>query len=424
MWRSSSKPADAGFTLMEVLVVLASLGMILWMAGQLLFPMRQAAERQRLQVEARQTARGATDYVTMMLRGATDMNDLTNPRNPAAILPFLVRGTFHSGTTYPICDGSPSADCIQLSYNNVTDSTFATPGTDILTFGVPTAPSRLKVAVWPSNGQDSSSPSGWEFDLGCPSDALNMQRFDEATGRDPVTGWSQPLMLLDATGQWVFYQITNYRDTQNLTTCSNASAAWCTDPDTLQVVPCFQVIANPGNASLDAPGGHRDLTNPVTLIVGLQYVTLRVCNGWLEQKTGIFNVSTDNNCPALAAGAPFPPYVTKARWAPLLPNVEDLQFAYVFDGGNVANGPGGTMGTGAGVPIMGIESPIDPNDIRRVIGLRVTVTARSSTPVQGQGKTPMPPPAAEDHDPGGAADFYFRCELSATSLLRNRLSGF
>ncbi len=64
MSRSSSKPGG-GFTLVEVLVVVASLGMILWMVGPLFFPMRQAAERQRLQVEARQTARGATDYVAM-----------------------------------------------------------------------------------------------------------------------------------------------------------------------------------------------------------------------------------------------------------------------------------------------------------------------------------------------------------------------
>ncbi len=422
MWRSSSKPADAGFTLMEVLVVLASLGMILWMAGQLLFPMRQAAERQRLQVEARQTARGATDYVAMLVRGATDMNDIATPRNPASVLPFLVRGTIHSGSTYPTCDGTASSNCIQISYNNVTDPTLAAPGTDILTFGVPAAPSRLKVAVWPSNGQDSSSPSGWEFDLGCPSDANNMAAFDAATGRDPHTGWSQPLMLFDATGQWVFYQITDYQDTQNTTTCSNASAAWCTDPDSLTVVPCFQVVANPGNASLDAPGGQRNLINPVSLVVGLHYTALRVCNGWLEQKSTIFDPAVDNNCPALAAGAPFPPYTTKAGWSPLLPNVEDLQFAYLFDSGAVANGPSGTMATPAGVPVM-TGFPLNQWDIQRVIGIRVTVTARSTTPVFGGGKTPMPQPVSEDHDPAAAPDTYFHFPLSSTCLLRNRLAG-
>jgi len=71
MWRRSSRPGG-GFTLVEVLVVVASLGMILWMVGSLFFPMQKAAERQRLQVEARQTARGATDYVAMLVRGATD----------------------------------------------------------------------------------------------------------------------------------------------------------------------------------------------------------------------------------------------------------------------------------------------------------------------------------------------------------------
>jgi hypothetical protein len=409
---------------MEVLVVLASLGMILWMAGQLLFPMQQAAERQRLQVEARQTARGATDYAAMLLRGATDMNDLATPRNPAAVLPFLVRGSITGPSpTYPTCDGSPSSDCIQISYNNVTDASLAAPGTDILSFGVPAAPTRLKAAVWPSNGQDSSSPTGWEFDQGCPSDAGNQAAFDRATGRDPVSGWSQPLMLFDSTGSWVFYQITDYKDTQNNSTCTSPSAAWCTDPDSGAVVPCMQVVANPGNGALSAPGGQRNLTNPVTLIIGLQYTALRVCNGWLEQKVGTFDPATDNNCPALAAGAPFPPYVTKAGWSPLLPNVEDLQFAYLFDAGAVGNGPGGTMTTAAGVPIMG-GRPLDPQDIQRIIGIRVTVTARSSLPVFRGGKMPMPRPAAEDHTPALAADTYFRCELSSTSLLRNRLTGF
>ncbi len=47
-------------------------------------------------------------------------------------------------------------------------------------------------------------------------------------------------------------------------------------------------------------------------------------------------------------------------------------------------------------------TPIAALDIRRVVGIRVTVTARSSTPVTlGEGKAPMRQPAAEDHAPTG-----------------------
>jgi type II secretory pathway pseudopilin PulG len=118
---------------MEVLVVLACLGMILWMAGQLLFPMRQAAERQRLQVEARQTARSAADFIAYSLRNATDMNTTVQPLDPAAILTYLWRGPNPgTGNSFPACPGD--AGCVQLSYNNVDQgaTSFASDGTDII----------------------------------------------------------------------------------------------------------------------------------------------------------------------------------------------------------------------------------------------------------------------------------------------------
>src|SRR5512136_2744177 len=136
MWHSFRRPAASGFTLMEVLVVLATLGMIVWMAGQLLFPMRAAAERQRLQVEARQTARSVADYVAYTIRGATDLNEVAQPRNPAALLPYLWKGLndgdVNPGTRFPACPTGDPANCVQLSFNNVTDATLAAPGTDII----------------------------------------------------------------------------------------------------------------------------------------------------------------------------------------------------------------------------------------------------------------------------------------------------
>ncbi len=424
MSHSCRKAFAPGFTLVEVLVVVATLGMILWMVGQLLFPMRQAAERQRLQVEARQTARAAADYLNFVVHGATDMNDLSVPRNPAAILTFVWQGNGNGGGTNPTCDGTPQNGCIQLSYNNVTDASLATPGTDIITLGKPSTPLRLHRLTWPGSA-DNSSPTWWSYDQGCPSDLTNKTMFDQATQRDPVTGWSAPLMLFDATGHWVFYQITDYKDTQNANCCS-APPNQCIPEGSLTPVPCIQVIANPGNDALNAPGGQRDLHEPVTLVIGVQYSAYRVCDGWLEQKAGVFNPATDNNCPTLAAGAPFPAYVTKPGWTPLLPNVEDLQFAYVFGSGAVWNGPAGTMPTALGVPVqVGGASP-PPLDAENVTAIRVTVVARSSSPVTiGGGKTPEPRPVVEDHDPGVTlADTYYRSVISTTAMLRNRLAGF
>ena len=427
-----------GFTLVEVLVVLASLGMILWMVGQLLFPMRQAAERQRLQVEARQTARAATDYLTIALRGATDMNDIANPRNPAAILTFVWQGDGTGSGNNPTCDGTAQAGCIQVSYNNVTDASLAALGTDIVTVGRPGSTLRLRPLTW-AGAADSSNPTWWSWDQGCPTDATNAAMFNQATQRDSMTNRSAPLMLFDAGGNWVFYQITDYKDSQNGSNCSSPPAQ-CWDVKSSANIPCIQVVANPGSVALNAPGGQRSLTSPVTLNVGVQYTSFRVCNGWLEQKAGIFLPAVDNNCPALAAGAPFPPYVTKNGWSPLLPNVEDLQVAYIFGNapagtlpgnGTVANGPAGTMATAAGVPVaVGGSPPTNALDVLNVTAVRVTVTARSTSEatihgVAGGGKISAPQPAAEDHSPSVAlTDTYYRSQITSLALLRNRVVGY
>jgi prepilin-type N-terminal cleavage/methylation domain-containing protein len=444
MWRSSRKPAQAGFTLMEVLVVVASLGMILWMAGELLFPMRQAAERQRLQVEARQAARSAADYAAYVVRGATDLNDKGTPRNPGAILPYLWKGANAStaGVNFPTCPGD--GGCVELSYNNVDQAAtgFASNGTDILTLAVAQVTSPVWVraaATWPSPFTDASFQF-WGFDQGCapggPSantatnDAANLAAFHSLTEESPGSATSHPMVVWDpANGAWLVYQITNYRDGDNATTCT---APGCVVGSTN--ISCIKVAASPQNSnSLNPPGGAEQLANQPDLVVGSHFATLRVCNGWLEQKSSIFNPDTDNTCTPPAAGTVgYAPYVTKPGWSPLLPNVEDFQVAYVYMDGQVWNRAGATLsaaqGCADGVPSLD-ASAVNPTGLnaRRVIGLRLTVTGRSSIPIgpTATGKIAAPPPAAEDHDTSALApDTFYHYQVSTTVMLRNRTAGF
>jgi type II secretory pathway pseudopilin PulG len=437
MSRKCDKPAVAGFTLVEVLVVLATLGMILWMVGQLLFPMRAAAERQRLQVDARQTARSATDYVGYLVRGVTDMNETAYPRNPAAILPYLWRGVTTGTGNFPVCPGS---GCVQLSYNNVTNANLATPGTDIITLtsarvatiGGVTYPARLDGASgWPNPFSDSSIQY-WAFNFACsgtPNDTANFQMFKTLT-QDPANPTqSLPLLIVDpGSGAWLTYRITNYRDGNNGATCTVLNPACIVGGVN---VPCVEVNADPENANtLNPPGGMQILANIPGLVVGSQFTALRVCDGWLEQKNGTFDPVADANCPALAAGTvEFPDYVTKAGWSPLLPNIEDFQIAYIFLNGDTWNGPGATLAAGQGcndgVPSFNAApGTVNQYDVRSVLGLRITIAARSSTQVQGGGKMMFRQAAAEDHDPTTAPnDTYYRYQASVITMLRNRTSG-
>jgi prepilin-type N-terminal cleavage/methylation domain-containing protein len=433
MSRSCDKPGAAGFTLMEVLVVLATLGMILWMAGQLLFPMRAAAERQRLQVEARQTARSAADYISYVVRGSTDMNETPVPRNPAVLLPYLYQGATTGTGSFPTC---PGGSCVQLSYNNVTDATLAALGTDIITLTAAqvTYPTRLDSAsAWP-NPFNNTSIQYWAFSIGCApvaNDTANFQMFKTLT-QDPANPTqSVPLLLVDpGGGAWLTYRITNYRDSDNAQTCTNLNPACIVSGVN---VPCIQVNANPeSGTNLNPPGGPRVFANLPSLVVGSRFTSLRVCNGWLEQKNGTFDPVADANCPALAAGMEFPqqpPHDPSTGWSALLPNVEDFQLAYIFNNGETWNGPGGTLsaaqGCANGVPSFNAApATVDQYDARSVLGLRITITARSSTPVRGEGKMAFRQPVAEDHDPTTAPnDTYYRCQASVITMLRNRTAG-
>ncbi|MCU0291203.1 MAG: type II secretion system GspH family protein [Thermoanaerobaculaceae bacterium] len=431
----SSRGAAAGFSLIEMLVVVACLGMIFWISAQLLFPMRTASERQRLQVEARQTARAAADYMTYVLRGATDASPLitmNNGRNPLAVMTWVVTKVTGSGTIQPGCPGDN--DCAQLSYNNVTAaSNFGDPGTDVITVGQFEEPIVMLNSRWP--GFTSGSPSAWFFEQGCSAytppglpagdDAENMRLFEEITGRGTDSAhadWSKVMMAYDAEGRWGFFQITSYQDSDNSDTCTSPDPNECLIAG--EVRPCFRVIANPGNDAVNSPGGHRTLcgTCDKFLTSGVRFMSFRVCNGWLQQKNGLFNPDTDNNCQPGGNGQ-------TANWTPLLPNVEDMQIAYIFRNGQVFNsaqqtlsGSDGSCDVNAGVPCQGWHIlGNNTYDATNILGFRVTVVARSGDLLMGTPPIGLPL-SAEDHIIPNTTtrDRIRRHLVSANALIRNR----
>ena len=454
MLPSSRKATTAGFTLIEVLVVIATLAMILIMVGQLLFPMRRAADRQRFQVEARQTARAAADYVAFMVRGATDLNDALLPRNPAGLITYLWRGDGSMVTSvdpFVACPGD--GGCVQLAFNDVdrvASGAIASQGSDIITLARPitTLKARFSSADWPGTGCPVGAGGSeyanlcvqpWAFQEGCVAplnpatgnwaggDAENRTLFKRMTGGDDNATSSRNLILYNTdSGAWLVYRITNYRDDLNQDSCTNAATRNCLIAESTIPVPCLQVQASPEDVStLNPPGAQRILAGTFNLVVGHQFAALRVCNGWLEQKNDVFDPAADANCPDLPAGTvEFPPYQAKTGWFPLLGNVEDMQVAYIFRDGTVGNGPGSTMTTADHVPETTGAPASNPTDSANVVALRVTITARSSLPAFGGGKVPLGPLATEDRAASAATDLFFRHQVTQNVLLRSRLAGW
>lgn len=432
---------------MELLVVVACLGIIFYISGQLLFPMRTAAERQRLQVEARQTARAAADYLSYALRGASDGS---HAPGDVAIMSWVVAGE-PVGTDTPACPGGEG--CRQLSYNNVdrsADGNLADDGTDIITVAQYDEAVLMHGVAWAGN--NSASTAFWFFEQGCgiydpavglPSpdgDDENKDLFERLTGRGSNSGQpnSSKLMLaFDEAGDWTFYQITDYLDGNNGNSCSGADAS-CLDPG---LKPCLGVVSNPGASSLNAPGRSRVLAGKPFLTTGVRFVTFRICNGWLQQKNGFLDPATDANCPAVGDG-------NTPGWVSMLPHVEDLQVAYIFRNGEVRNTanldlatatPSGGCDTTGGVPCQGYHAqagnPSAPYDASQVIGVRVSVVGRSATDLAGRGPTHPDVVAGqagrvmanqqrrevEDHVPSDTTlDSVRRHVVSANLLIRNR----
>jgi Tfp pilus assembly protein PilV len=373
MWRRSPETdRRAGFSLTELLVTMAGLTIILTVSAQLLFETRRAAVRQQFQVETRQLARAAVDYVHFMVRGASDLNYSGDIPFPAALLTLI---------------GENPNQTRQVSYNNVTDADLGDLGTDIITIARAEDSLTSEPAGW-SDFDSSANSATWQFSWSCPDTAANLQAFQRLVGYNPTTTISRWLLVADETGGWRFYQINGF----GASDCPGAMGTIVAG----SVPPNSNGYLEPLDATL-AP-----LANRPRLRLGVGWVTLRVRDGWLEQKNEIFDPATDD--PGTA-------------FVQLLPNIEDLQIAYLFRDGTLwNNAPGRTLA--AGIPTQGNTGIA--TDAANVLGLRVTITVRAPEAAPGESRDRFRPLPAEDHVPTAGADRFYRYQTSGIVLLRNR----
>ncbi len=393
MWRKFLSE-QRGFTLPEALVTLIIVVIVLVIGAQLLFSARAAAERQRYQVEARQRAREAVEYVHFMLRGATDMNGQNpNAPSPFALLTYARFG--HAGN-------------VQVSYDNLTAAQaaagFGDEGTDIITFARAEDARFVPVSCWVGAG--NSATLYFRFGDGCPNSNQNLTLFKNLTGAHPEgpLEMSEPFMVFDESGKATFVQITNYLDGPNSNNCTNPPPPGTCGGAT---PPAIQVIANHGLSQVvNPPGGFRDVNLPAWGALGVRFYSLRVWQGWLQQKRGVFNPARPHE-----------------GFVNIFPDVEDFQVAYFFRNGQVFNHQIGTSLIPAPGPLpweAGFDplAPTAPN----VVAVRVTVTARSA---QALPPTQEPAarffrPAAENRPAAVARDRFYHFQAASMVLLRSR----
>jgi Tfp pilus assembly protein PilV len=412
--RFSRTPRQSGFTVIELLVTMISMSVILIASGQLMFAMRRGLVRQQLQVEARQNARAALDYTSMLLRGASDFNK--GSANAGAVLTWVFAESRCGGCVVPTTiPCGAQIGCYQVSYNNVTATNNASGlladlGTDIITIGRPEGTVAANAISSPAFS--NTAASGW-LTPGCAAAtaAASQDAFDAfkvATGAG--TGTVSDLLVVAGDNGWTFYKITDYKLATNRTTCCVPRSA-CAVAGVDQA--CILTEGNLGGpAGIKPPGGNLTLINQ-RVLTGTRFVSLRVRTNlatgvpWLEQKDGLFDPLVDNSG-------------VNDTFVPILPNIEDLQIVWIFSDGAVRNDSTTNRLTLTGqVPQAGSSAT---TDIQQVIGFRVTFTARSS---QGMAVEPgrFFRPAAEDHDAGTARDTVYRYQASANAMIRNRMMG-
>jgi type II secretory pathway component PulJ len=374
-----------GFSLVEAMVTLALTAVLMIMSWQIFFAMKRSSDQMWLNTEPRQIARRASEYVGSYIRAASDMNPDRN--NPAAIMAWWQDGDSTGGTLHQSC------------WNNVTDANLADVGTDIITVGHPTSAIDVAVDSWP--GYQHASTAHWYFIAGCDGSANESQRnidlFKQLTGayiNDAGKEVSPPLLLVDEDGSYGFYMITDYKDSVNADCCTTTTPA-----------PGLKVVANPGQSDqVNPPSGQPSLSDP-QMRLGLRWVTFRVRNGWLEQKNGLFDPVQDN--PGTA-------------FVPLLPDIEDMQVAWIYRDGTVWNTASQQLPTGTYTANVPTQDTTNNYDVINVVGIRLTVTARSSTDASWEEVERFQRPSVEDR-PVGAPDRFYHESSTITAMIRNRL---
>ena len=374
-----SEHASRGFTLIEATISMTLLLVVLVLSMAFLFAMRNFSQRQELFTSPRQTARRAIDYLSYYVAGASDMFQSSTPgqNNPNAIVVWTNDQYLAGG------------NAIQNTWDNVTNTAYADDSTDIISLALPTS-TGINAEYTPTSpsGADYSTGTGGTvaFSAGCGTsgdNTANLALFKRLTGADS-SGNSALLMMSGNSGTWAYLQITGYGSSD----CTNKTV---------------DVTVTPGNSmTINAPTTAA-IIQPYLLKAGVQFTSFRVKDGQLQQKTGLF-----------LPGSP------DAGFTPLLDNVEDFQVAYIYDDGQIWNTSAQTLTSTNTVPPQGTAGA---RDISRVIGLRLTVVARSGElPVTILSRAKYSRPAAENHA-AGANDRFYHYRMTATVMLRNRMLG-
>lgn len=449
-----SRRNQRGFTMMEAAVSLILLVMVLSLSMTLLFSMRSFAEKTQFNVLPRASARRAVDYLSFHMSGAADLNYKTAVQHaygqpnalvmfytPLKAAPDVVNQASFNNFDGTETSGGEANSVTGTAPNRTTD--WGDLDTDLITMATIDGAQTAKSALWPG---DRTATAFFTYRAGCSDavdpDAANLAAFQRATGWDSVTGKSGLLLIFDEAGSWDYYRIGSY--VQSI----------CANPEnTIEVV---------GEAAdyESAPSGTPDLVHPITLAMGVSYVSFRVRRPTgtdgvptsdtpnLEQKIGLFDPVCDR--PLVPGGCP------AARFNPIMEGIENLQVSYVFADGTFANANGTTLG-GRHVPsqagpcpaaggdctfgLINGPNPANPTagtmstDITNVVALRVSVIARS--PVLPIGARSLggditdallafrrQRPALEDSsagpDAGANGNWYERYRLTTNILLRNR----
>jgi len=427
------------------MISLALIVVVLGVVLSLMFQMRAFAERQQLVTQPRQSARRALDYLGFFVEGASDVNPARN--NPNAIVTYWENSNqaFANRTvrqsSYNNLTGAEAGNAVVVSPAPYTGlyTSFGDAGTDVITLAIPTAPIQIPVVNWPGN--QHAANFDLDFRGGRPDDTANMNQFQQMTnsdfnGNQAVSG---VLQFVDANGTHAYVQFTQYLN-------SNCSQLAAPGVDPSQDQPIVHVVANPGGSNfVNPPGGQPNLTAPIKVIGGLQFVSFRVRTPLdaqgkptgpprLEQRTGMFDPRVDN---------------PGTNFTPVIENVEDMQVAYVYGAPPAGAGTALIYNSASqafpvavpnGVPTQGIPgTPPAPWDVSNVLGLRVTLVGRSpELPAlalgqkisTGAGSMHLRP-ASEDraaspvdkHTSSGGAGLFDHYRMTNTLLLRNRMLG-